>query len=48
MVFFKKKKEKKKRNIVIRNKIAINILLSIVSLYVNGLNAPTKRYRVAE
>ena len=42
------RRRKKERNIVIKNKMAINTYLSIITLNVNGLNAPVKRYRVAE
>ena len=43
-----KKNEQEKRNIVIKNKMALNTYLSIISLNVNGLNASIKRHRVAE
>ena len=32
----------------IKNKVAINKYLSIITLNVNGLNVPIKRHRVAE
>ena len=32
----------------VRNKTAMNIYLSIITLNINGLNAPSKRHRVAE
>ena len=30
------------------NKMAIRIYISIITLNINGLNAPTKRHRLAE
>ena len=44
----KGKEEKKKNNWKTRFKMAINTYLSIITLNVNGLNAPIKRHRVAE
>ena len=32
---------------IIKNKMAINTYLSIITLNINGLNAPVKGYRVA-
>ena len=43
----KKKSEKEERRYK-GNKIAMNKYLSIITLNVNGLNAPIKRHRVAE
>ena len=40
-------KEKHRINRKTRFKMAININLSLITLTVNGLNAPIKRYRVA-
>ena len=42
-----KEEEKKKKSQTI-NKMAIGTYLSIITLSVNGLNAPAKRYRLAE
>ena len=39
--------EKEQRKIVKKNKMTTNTYLSIISLNVNGLNAPIKRHRVA-
>ena len=44
--FFNKNKEKKNTNI--NNKIEIHTYMSVITLNVNGLNAPIKRHRVAE
>ena len=51
----KRKKKEKKRgeekhriNWKTRFKMAINTYLSIITLNVNGLNAPVKRHRVAD
>ena len=33
---------------MVKNKMAINTYLLIITLHVNSLNAPTKRHRVAE
>ena len=33
---------------IIKNKMAINTYLSIITLNINGLNAPVKGYRVAD
>ena len=46
----KRRKEKKKNRIHWKTsfKMAINAYLSIIMLNVNGLNAPTKRHRVAD
>ena len=46
----KEEKEKRKieRNIGIKNEMAMNMYLSIITLNVNGLNVPIKTYRVAE
>ena len=41
-------KGKKTEENNIMNKMAVNICLTIITLSVNGLNAPTKRHRVAE
>ena len=41
-------KEKEKRGKQSNNKITPHMYLSIITLNVNGLNAPTKRHRVAE
>ena len=42
------KKNKQQQNIVIKNKMAVNMYLLLIMLNVNGLNAPIKRHRVAE
>ena len=44
------KQEKKKiyKIFKIINKMAIGTYISIITLNVNGLNAPTKRHRLAE
>ena len=42
----KRKKKKEENNLTI--KMPLNTYLSIITLNVNGLNAPTKRHRVAE
>ena len=44
----KKEKIKRERNIGIKNKMTINKYLSVITLNVNGLNAPNKRHRVDE
>ena len=44
----KGRKEKHKINWKTRFKMAINMYLSIITLNVNGLNAPIKRHRVAD
>ena len=44
----KRIKEKHRLNWKTRCKMAINTYLSIVTLNVNGLNAPIKRHRVAD
>ena len=41
-------KERKKTGKESNNKIALHTYLSIITLNVNGLNALTKRHRVAE
>ena len=41
-----KKKHKNKSKTI--NKMAIRTYISIITLNVNGLNAPTKRHRLAE
>ena len=41
-------KKQNKINRKTRFKMAINTYLSIITLNVNGLNAPIKRYRVAD
>ena len=43
----KRRKEKHRINWKTRFKMAINTYLSIITLNVNGLNAPIKRHRVA-
>ena len=43
----KRGREEKKKSQTI-NKMAIGTYLSIITLSVNGLNAPAKRYRLAE
>ena len=45
------KEEGKKKNLqklIENNKIAIRTYISVITLNVNGLNAPTKRHRLAE
>ena len=42
----KKKDQQNKYKTI--NKMAINTYVSIITLNVNGLNAPTKRHRLAE
>ena len=42
------KTERERGTQVQRGKMAMNMYLSIITLKVNGLNAPIKRYRVAE
>ena len=44
----KKRKEKHRINWKTRFKMGINTYLSIITLNVNGPNAPIKRYRVAD
>ena len=44
----KGRKEKQRINWKTRFKMAINTYLSIITLNVNGLNAPIKRHRVAD
>ena len=44
----KKRKKEKNRGKYSNNKMALNTYLSIITLNVNGVNAPTKRHRVAE
>ena len=48
----KKKKERKKKDLQNQpkpiKKMAIGRYISIITLNINGLNAPTKRYRLAE
>ena len=47
--YFKKMKKKSEREAQVqRVKMAMNKYLSIITLNVNGLNAPIKRHRVAE
>jgi len=41
------KKENKNKSKTV-NKMAIRTYISIITLHVNGLNAPTKRQRLAE
>ena len=43
-----KRKQKAMVAVLISNKIALNMCLSIITLNVSGLNAPTKRHKVAE
>ena len=43
-----KKKEKKRINWKSRFKMATNTYLSIITLNINGLNAPIKRHREAD
>ena len=45
---FKERKEKRKREEQRYEKRAMNRYLSIITLNVNGLNAPIKRHRIAE
>ena len=46
---FKERKEKEREREEHRyKKLAINKYLSIITLKVNGLNAPIKRHRIAE
>jgi len=42
----RKKSNKSKSKIV--NKMAIRTYISIITLTINGINAPTKRHRLAE
>ena len=44
----RKKKRSRERNIDIKNKMAKNKYLSIITLNVDKLNAPIKRHRVDE
>ena len=44
----KEKEKKKNRGKQSNNKMALDTYLSIITLNVNGLNAPTKRHRVPE
>ena len=44
----KKKRKKRTKGKQSNNKMALNTYLSIITLNVNGLNAPTKRQKVAE
>ena len=45
---FKERKEKRKREEHRYGKMAKNNYLSLITLNVNGLNAPIKRHRIAE
>ena len=42
------KKKEQQKQIKAINKMTIRIYISIITLKVNGLNTPTKRYRLAE
>ena len=44
----KERKEKRKREEHRQEKMAMNNYLSIITLNVNGLNAPIKRHRIGE
>ena len=44
----RERKEKKTQRKTVYNKMALHTYLSIITLNVNGLNAPIKRHRVAE
>ena len=44
----KERKEKRKREEHRQEKMAMNNYLSIITLNVNGLNAPIKRHRIAD
>ena len=44
----KERKEKHRTNWKTKFKMALNTYLSIITLNVNGLNAPIKRHRVAD
>ena len=45
---FKKRKEKSERENTGTKKMAMNKYISVITLNINGLNAPIKRHTIAE